>query len=85
MSLVGEENHPQSIRLLSDTRASQSLLLEGVLPFSNSSCTGSSILLQGAELGVVRVPLHVVNLNTNLVSGPVMVGIRPSLPIQGYR
>ena len=55
MSLVGEENHPQSIRLLSDTRASQSLLLEGVLPFSNSSYTGSNILLQGAELGVVRV------------------------------
>ena len=26
--------------------------------------------------------LHVVNLKTDLVSGPVMVGIRPSLPVQ---
>ena len=83
MSLVGEENHPQSIRVLRDTGASQSLLLEGVLPLSNSSYTGSNFLLQGVELGVVSVPLHVVNLKTNLVSGPVMVGIRTSLPIQG--
>ena len=40
-------------------------------------------MLQGVELGVISVPLHVVNLKPNLVSGPVMVGIRPSLPIQG--
>ena len=40
-------------------------------------------MLQGVELGVVSVRLHVVNLKTNLVSGPVMVGIRTSLPIQG--
>ena len=32
VSLVGEENHPQSIRVLRDTGVSQSLLLEGVLP-----------------------------------------------------
>ena len=37
-------------------------------------------MLQGVELGVVSVPLHVVNLKS---SGPVMVGIKPSLPIQG--
>ena len=36
-------------------------------------------MLQGVELGVVSVPLHVVNLKS---SGPVMVGIKPSLPIQ---
>ena len=83
MSLVGEENHPQSIRAPRDTGASQSLLLEGVLPLSNTSYTGSNVLLQGVELGVISVPFHVVNLKTNLVSGLVMVGIRPSLPIQG--
>ena len=83
MSLVGEENHPQSIHVLRDPGASQSLLLEGFLPLSNSSYTGSSVLLQDVELGVTSVPLHVVNLKANLVSGPVMVRIRPSLPIQG--
>ena len=82
VSLVGEENHPQSICVLRDTGASQSLLLEGVLSLSNSSYTGSNVLLHGVELGVISVPLHVVNLKTNLVLGPVMVGIRLSLPIQ---
>ena len=81
--MLGKENHPQSICVLRDTGASQSLLLEGVLPLNNSSYTGSNVLLQGIELGVASVPLHVINLKTNLVSGPVMVGIRPSLPIQG--
>ena len=84
VSLVGEVNHAQSIRVLKDTGASQSLLLEGVLPISNNSYTGSNVLLQGVELDVVSVPLHVVNLKTNLVSGPVMVGIRPSLLFKGY-
>ena len=40
-------------------------------------------MLLGVELGEVTVPLHVVNLKTNLVSGPVIVGIQPSLPIPG--
>ena len=32
VSLVGQENHPQSIRILRDTGASQSLLLEMFYP-----------------------------------------------------
>ena len=43
------------------------------------------MLLQGIELGVVSASLHVVNLKTDLVSGPVMVGTRPSLPLQGVK
>ena len=82
VSLVGEEANAQSVCVLRDTGASQSLLLEGILPLSESSYTGNNVLLQGVELGVVSVPLHVVNLKTDLVSGPVMVGIRPSLPVQ---
>ena len=62
--LVGEEDYPQSNHVLRDTRASQLLLLEGVLPLSNSSCTGSNVLLQGVELGVVSVPLHVIDLKS---------------------
>ena len=37
VSLVGEEAQAQSICMLRDTGASQSLLLEGVLPLSESS------------------------------------------------
>ena len=55
MSLVGEEAQAQSIRVLRDSGISQSLLLEGVLPLmSESSYTKSNVLLQEAELGIVR-------------------------------
>ena len=62
MSLVGEEAQAQSIHVLRDSGTSQSLLLEGVLPLKESSYTGSNVLLQRVELGVVSAPLHVVNL-----------------------
>ena len=71
-----------SIKILRDTGATQSLML-GVLPFSQESSTGISVLLQGVELGVVRVPLHAVHLESDLVSGPIAVGLRPSLPVKG--
>ena len=35
------------------------------------------------ELGHVSVPLHNVHLKCDLVTGPVIVGVRPSLPVQG--
>ena len=34
-------------------------------------------------MGLISVPIHVVNLHTELVSGPVMIGIRPTLSVQG--
>ena len=40
-----------------DTVASQSLILESVLPFGVKSTTGSSVLLRGMEGGVIEVPL----------------------------
>ena len=42
-----------------------------------------TVLLQGAELGTFRVPLHKVHLKCGLVTGAVVVGVRPSLPVQG--
>ena len=41
------------------------------------------VLLQGVELGVFNVPLHKVFLKSTLVNGPVSLGVRPSLPVQG--
>ena len=35
------------------------------------------------EYGIVNVPLHHVFLTSDLVSGPVIVGVRSSLPIDG--
>ena len=58
-----------------DTGASQSLVLADVLPFSLVT-----VLLQGVENGTVHVPLHHVFLTSDLVSGPVTIGVRTSLP-----
>ena len=66
-----------------DTGAPQSLLLADVLPFSEKSYSDESVLLQGVECGIVNVPRHHVFLASDLVSMPVTVGIRSSLPIDG--
>ena len=66
-----------------DTGDSQSFLFADVLPFSEKSYSGESVLLQGVECGIVNVPLHYVFLTSDLVSGPVTVGVRSSLPIDG--
>ena len=56
--------------------------MESVLPFSSVSFTGNSILLQGIELGTIRVPLHKVELSSDLVTGSIVVGLRPSLSVK---
>ncbi|KAL5020695.1 hypothetical protein ScPMuIL_002223, partial [Solemya velum] len=69
--------------ILRDTGASHSLILDGVVPLSEETSSGSSVLLQGVELGFVNVPLHCVYLKSDLVTGPVTIGVRPELPIEG--
>ncbi|VDI79471.1 Hypothetical predicted protein [Mytilus galloprovincialis] len=71
------------LRFLRDTGASQSLLLEGVLPLSEKTSVGASVLLQGVELGCIDVPLHRIYLKSDLITGPVIVGVRPNLPVEG--
>ncbi|VDH89152.1 Hypothetical predicted protein [Mytilus galloprovincialis] len=73
----------QPIKILRDTGASQSLLLEGVLPLSEKTSVGASVLLQGVELGCIDVPLHRIYLKSDLITGPVIVGVRPNLPVEG--
>ena len=71
------------IHVLRDTGATQSLLLQGVLLLTKQSSAGASVLVQGVELGVLKVPLHKVYLRSNFVSGVVTVNFRATLPIQG--
>jgi len=82
VSLVGMDAS-NGINILRDTGASQSLLVKDVLPLNEQSFMGSSVLIQGIKSGVACVPLHVVDLQSSLVSGPVMVGIGASLSVQG--
>ena len=60
------------------------MLLTGTLPFSNDSYSGSNVFVNGVDSAdYSSIPLHNVHLASKLVSGPVIVGIKPSLPFKG--
>ena len=80
---VQENDTPIPIKILRDTGASQSLLVEGVLPLSDESATGDHVLIKGVELGFISVPLYKFFLKSDLISGYITVGIRPDLPVKG--
>ena len=83
ISLVGDLTKPISIKILRDTGASRSIILADVLPFSEKTYLGTSVLLQGVESSFINVSLHNIFLSSELVIGPVAVGIRSSLPFDG--
>ena len=83
VSLVGDENSSQKVKILRDTGATQSLMLDSVLPLTENSFTGANILISGVEMGVLEVPLHEVNIKSSLINGNIVIGMRPSLPVEG--
>ena len=78
-----QSNVEKPVMILRDTGDNQSLLLEATLPLSEETSTGVNVLIQGVEVEPISVPLHRVKLQSDLVSGVVTVGIRPSLPVKG--
>lgn len=58
---------------LRDTGAAQSLLLRDVLPVSDETSCQAVVLIQGVEMGLTRIPLHYVQLKSELVSGTVTI------------
>jgi len=54
--------------------------VEGALPLLKKTATGATMLIQGVGLAPVSVLLHI---RCGLATGYVVVGARPSLPIQG--
>ena len=84
VSLTSDLSNATAVKILRDTGASQSLLLADALPFSEKSSAGVSVLIKGVDSSdYTPVPLHNVYLSSNLVSGSVTLGIRPSLPFDG--
>ena len=83
VSLNSDYAQSTPIKILRDTGASQSLILADTLPFSEKTSSGTSVLIQGVECGFVNVPLHNIYLSSDLVTGLVAVGFRPSLPFKG--
>jgi hypothetical protein len=77
------DSDPKPITILRDTGALQTLILEGVIPLSEKTYTGTSILMKGIECRVVNVPLHKVEMRSKFVSGTVIVGVRKELPVTG--
>ena len=57
--------------------------MAATVPLSEETFTGVNVLIQGVEVEPISVPLHGVKLQSDLVSGVVTVGIRPSLPVKG--
>ena len=53
------------------------------LPFSVQTSIDASVLIQGVGLEVIRVPLHQIHLQSELISGSAVVGVRPKLPVKG--
>ena len=82
MSLDGEDVDPTPVKILRDTCCAQSMILEGSLPFSAESATGESVLIQCIGMNIINVPLHKIKLKSDLVSGTVVVGVRPELPVK---
>ena len=72
-----------AVKVLRDTGATQSLIASDVLPLSAQTSVDTSVLIQGVGLEVIRVPLHQIHLQSELISGLVVVGVRPSLPVKG--
>ena len=83
VSLVGDENSSQKVKILRDTGATQSLMLDSVLPLTENSFTGANVLISGVEMGVLEAPLHEVNIKSSLINGNIVIGMRPSLPVEG--
>ena len=83
VSLVGDENSSQKVKILRDTGATQSLMLDSVLPLTENSFTGANVLISGVEMGILEVPLHEVNIKSSLMNGNIVIGMRPSLPVEG--
>ncbi len=80
-SLTGSDLKPVSI--LKDTGSAQSFILSSILPFSTNSYAGTDVLVRGIEMACINVPLHHVNLKSDLINGPVKLGVCEPLPVSG--
>ena len=58
-------------------------MLDSVLPLTGNSFTGANVLISGVEICVLEVPLHEVNIKSSLINGNIVIGMRPSLPVEG--
>lgn len=70
------------MRILHDTGASQSLLLAKILSLSNETSCQLHVITQSIGMGIMKVPLCNIQLQSSLVTGMVRVGICEHLPVK---
>ena len=59
-------------------------MLDSVLPLNTEkSFTGANVLISGEETGILKVPLYEVNIKSSLLNGNIIIGMRPSLHVEG--
>lgn len=83
ISLSGNADEQKEITMLRDTGSMQSFVVENKLQFSDVTSCSSSVIVQGIEMGCVKVPLHNVHLQSDLCTGFVRVAVCTSLPVKG--
>lgn len=79
---ISPDSTVKLISVLRDTGAAQSFILESTLSFLREMHKGTHIVICGIEFSSVKVPLHTVFLTSDLVSGPVKVGVHSRLPVE---
>ena len=83
VSLVGDESSSQKVKSLRDIGATQSFMLDSVLPLTENSFAGANILISEVDMGVLEVLLHEVNTKSSLINSNLVIGMRTSLPVEG--
>ncbi|KAK0150849.1 hypothetical protein N1851_008048 [Merluccius polli] len=81
VSLTGREQDSIPVNILRDTGSAQSFIHASTLPFSEESYCDSNVLVQGIEMGFLKVPLHTVHVKSDLVTGFVKVAVCSQLPM----
>ncbi|KAL2089323.1 hypothetical protein ACEWY4_014011 [Coilia grayii] len=82
ISLLGSSER-KPVRMLRDTGASETFVVESALPFSPESSTGKCVLIRGIGMQTLSVPLHQIEFHSDLVQGEALVAVRSSLPVEG--
>ena len=73
----------KSVVILRDTGASQTLMSSSVLQVREKASEDDSVLIKGVGGDYKPVPLQKVYLKSDLVTGPVEVGIVSEIPVEG--
>jgi len=80
---VSKDSPGVSISLLRDTGCSQSIVLASALPCPEETNTGQFVLVSGIAGKTLSLPLHLVHLKCDLITGPVVVAVSQHLPVDG--